>query len=229
MIKVLQNWQEIGDSILTLQGAGLPTHDTAQKNWDHFLLYESLASTEKQAMIADLGCGEGHTLSFLHILGFKNVHGVDFKIGWRIRAKQLITMQREQSLKPPFYLHKGDITKTPFSAGTFDMAVSVSTLEHGVDLEKFFSEAGRILRPRGALFITTDYWEKEINTNGANRAFGLPWRIFCHDQIRALVRVATNHGFNLAQECTVPPCRDRPVSWQGESYTFIAMQFKKVD
>ena len=229
MIRVLQNWQEIGDSILTLQRAGLPTHGTPQKNWDHFLLHESLAATEKQAMIADLGCGEGHTLSLLHNLGFKNVHGVDYQIGWRVRAKQLISMRREKTLRPPFYLHKGDITKTPFSEKTCDFAVSISTLEHSVDLENFFKEAGRILKPGGVLLITTDYWEKEIDTNGAARAFGLPWKIFCHEEISDLVRIARNHGFNLTQQGSVPSCRDRPVAWQGESYTFIAIEFKRSD
>jgi SAM-dependent methyltransferase len=226
---VLQNWQEIGDCILRLQRAGLPTHGTSQKNWDHSLLHESLASTTKGAMIADLGCGDGHTLSLLHTLGFQNVHGVDYKIGWRVRGKQLITMRREKSLRPPFRLHKGDITKTPFSEETCDVAVSISTLEHGVDLERFFAEAGRILKPGGALFITTDYWEKEINTNGSALAFGLPWKIFCQDQIESLIHVASNHGFDLTQECSVPSCGDRPVSWQGEDYTFIAIQLKKAD
>jgi SAM-dependent methyltransferase len=229
LIKVLQNWQEIGDSILTLQRGGLPTHGTSQKNWDHFLLYESLASTPKGAMIADLGCGDGHTLSLLHALGFQNVHGVDHKIGWRVRAKQLIAMKREKSLRPPFYLHRDDITKTPFAGETCDIAVSISTLEHGVDLERFFAEAGRILKPGGALFITTDYWDKEIKTNGSARAFGLPWKIFSYDQIESLIQIAGNHGFNLTQECSVPSCGDKPVSWQGEGYTFIAIQLKKAD
>ena len=136
-------------------------------------------------------------------------------------------MRREKSLRPPFYLHKGDITKTPFGEETCDVAVSISTLEHGVDLEGFFAEAGRILKPGGALFITTDYWDKRINTNGAARAFGLPWKIFSADQIGDLLKVAGNHGFGLTQECAVPPCLDRPVSWQGHDYTFIAIELKK--
>jgi SAM-dependent methyltransferase len=227
MIRVLQSWQEIGDSIVTLQRAGLPTHDTTQKNWDHFLLQESLAATKKEAMIADLGCGEGHTLSLLHSLGFKNVHGVDYQIGWRVRAKQLITMRREKTLKPPFYLHKGDITKAPFRENSYDFAVSISTLEHGVDLENFFKEAARILKPGGALLITTDYWDSKIDTNGAAHAFGLPWKIFCHEEIRNLVRIARKRGFNLTQPGSVPACKDRPVAWQGESFTFIAIQFER--
>lgn len=229
MIRVLQNWQEIGDSILSLQRAGLPTHATTQKNWDHYLLVDLLAQTDRDGLIADLGCGEGHTLSLLHALGFKDVHGIDYKIGWRVRAKQLITMKREKSLQPPFRLHSGNISQTPLASATCDFAISVSTLEHGVDLESFFSEAGRILKPGGTLFITTDYWEQAINTNGAAHAFGLPWKIFCKDKIADLIHSAGNHGLNLAQPGPVPACKDRPVSWQGENYTFIALQFKKAD
>ena len=51
MIKVLQDWEEIGNSILNLQKAGLPTHETPQKNWDHFLLYYALAETDRSAAI----------------------------------------------------------------------------------------------------------------------------------------------------------------------------------
>lgn len=227
MIRVLQDWQEIGDSILGLQRAGLPTHGTAQKNWDHFQLHESLAATEKDAMIVDLGCGEGHTLSLLHSLGFKNVHGVDHKIRWRVRARKLVTMWREQAFRSPFTLHSGDITNTPFKDKTCDFAVSISTLEHGVDLENFFREAGRILKPGGALLITTDYWHKKIVTNGTARAFGLPWKIFCLEEIGELLRIAGNHGFNLTGEGSTPPCRNRTVAWQGETYTFIAIQFNR--
>src|SRR5258708_37744401 len=106
-------------------------HGTAQKNWDHFLLYQLLISIDRNAMLADLGCGEGHTLSLLHYLGFKNLQGVDYHLGWRVRARQLNMMQREKSLKPPFHLHSGDVTKTSFSAASCDVVISVSTLEHG--------------------------------------------------------------------------------------------------
>jgi SAM-dependent methyltransferase len=229
MIKVLQDWQEIGNSILTLQKAGLPTHETPQKNWDHSLLYDSLAGTDKSAMIADLGCGSGHTLSLIHAMGFEKVHGVDLQISWRLKAKRLVTMRREKTLKPPYRLHKGDIMRTRFGANSCDFVVSISTIEHGVNLDEFFKEARRILKPRGNLFITTDYWESEINTGGALYAYGLPWNIFNRDQVNEFVRIAASHRLELSDGDVIPPCSERTVTWQGESYTFIAVQFRKVD
>src|SRR6266849_5562839 len=108
VIRVLQSWQEIGDSILGLQQAGLPIHPTAQKNWDHFLLRELLSTTSRKALVVDLGCGEGHALSFLHALGFKTLQGLDLQIDWRARARQLSTIRREKMLQVPFRLHRSD-------------------------------------------------------------------------------------------------------------------------
>ncbi len=226
MIRVLSNWEEIGDSILGLQRDGLPTHPTPQKNWDHFLLRELLASTSRKALVVDLGCGEGYTLALLHALGFNALDGVDLQIDWRARARQLWTMRREKSLKRPYRLHKSDITRTRFAPEFCDVAVSISTIEHGVDIESFLGEARRILRPGGLLFITTDYWENKIPTNG-QRAFGLPWQVFSRDQMETLIRLAYQLGLRLELETTIPPCSDKPVSWQNSSYTFIAMLFRK--
>ena len=227
MIRVLQNWQEIGDSILTLQRAGLPAHHTAQKNWDHCLVYEMLAETSRDAMILDLGCGEGHTLSLLHSLGFKNVHGVDYGIGWRVRGRQLAAMRRERTIKPPFYLHRGDITRTRFSDNSCDIAISISTIEHGVDLDQFLTEVHRILKPGGRLLITTDYWEDKIATNGSALAFGLPWHVFSRDEMKELLSIASTVGFKSLSNSLIPSCAQKPVRWQNADYTFIAIQLEK--
>jgi SAM-dependent methyltransferase len=226
LIKVLSSWNEIGDSILGLQQEGLPTHPTAQKNWDHFLLRELLASTSRKAVIVDLGCGEGHALSLLHALGFKTIHGMDLRIDWRARARQLRTMRREKTLRAPYRLHTRDITRTSFQPETCDVAVSISTIEHGVDIKSFLAEARRILKPGGLLFMTTDYWENKIPTNGV-RVYGLPWQVFCRDQLETLITAAGEIGLKLALETAIPPCSDRPVTWQDSSYTFVALVFRK--
>ena len=226
MIKILSSWKEIGDSILGLQREGLPTHPTAQKNWDHFLLRELLASTDREAVIVDLGCGEGHALSLLHALGFKSIHGMDLHIDWRARARQLRTMRRERTLRAPYRLHQRDITRTSLHRESCDVAISISTIEHGVDIKSLLAEVRRILKPGGLLFLTTDYWENKIPTNGV-RVYGLPWQVFCRDQLETLITSASEMGLKLMLEATIPPCTDRPVTWQDSSYTFIAMAFRK--
>jgi hypothetical protein len=40
MIKILQNWAEIGEAKKFLNRKGLPRHvDNPEKNWDYYLLY----------------------------------------------------------------------------------------------------------------------------------------------------------------------------------------------
>ena len=89
MLKVLQNWQEIGEAVLALQRQNLPLHANAQKNWDHWLLYNALVPLSRKQAVADLGCGEGHTLRMLYSLGFATIDGADLKISAELRARQV--------------------------------------------------------------------------------------------------------------------------------------------
>ena len=60
MIRVLQDWQEVGDSIFALQRLNLPLHSSPQKNWDHWLLFQALSDLDHGARVVDLGCGRGY-------------------------------------------------------------------------------------------------------------------------------------------------------------------------
>lgn len=228
MIRVLGNWQEVGEAVLTLQRAGLPLHQTPQKNFDHFTLRKALAMVSKDAMIVDLGCGGGFTLNFLHALQFWKISGLDLAIERRARVAQIKLMLRERTWQPPFHLRRGNLTSTSLPSGSCDVAISISTIEHGVDIELFLSEAARILRPGGLLFITTDYWEDKVDTDGV-RAFGAPWQIFSKNQIAALIKSAGQRGLKPVESGDVPACRERPVFWQNRDYTFIAVLLKKCE
>jgi SAM-dependent methyltransferase len=227
MINVLQNWQEVGCATLALQRERLPIHSTAQKNWDHYLLHKLINSQDRRIQVIDLGCGEAHTLKFLYSLGFKNIDGIDFRISWKVRAAQLIRAWRQKALNLPFHLYPGDITKTPFRNDSYDLAVCVSTIEHGVDIKAFLREASRILKPGGLLFLTTDYWEEEVQATNSANAFGLPWKVFSQDEIKLLIRLAQGCGLVLSQDTTIPACSDKTVFWQDSNYTFISLVFKK--
>ena len=229
MIRVLHDWHEVGDSILALQRLGLPMHETPQKNWDHKILADALHGVDKRSRIVDLGCGDGHTLAFLYTMGFANVDGIDFRISWRLRLRCLATKWRARTLpwRQSLQLRKGDLTQTPFPAQSCDCAISMSTIEHGVDLESFFSEAARILKRGGLLLVTTDYWEKKIATDAAARVYGLPWQIFSRNQVEGMILAAGAAGLALLEQTDIPRCATTPVLWQGVSYTFIAMLFRK--
>jgi len=226
MISVLQDWRELGECIETLQRDRLPLHTTPQKNWDHFILRGALAGLEPSAPIADLGCGHGLTLEFLRRLGFENLLGIDLSISWRLRAREALTMYRERTFTPPYRILRGSISESSIPASSISLAVSVSTIEHGVDIDRFLADTFRILKPGARLFITTDYWGDKIEVPDSIRAFGMPWRIFDRDQIRRLLDAAARIGFEPA-DSRIPDCSGAPVVWQGLTYTFIALLLRK--
>ena len=104
MIKVLKNWQEIGEATLSLQRKGLPTHSDTRKNWDLSLLYETIASENRNSRIVDLGCSPGCTLVFLISLGFTNLYGIDFDLDF------------SGGRNFPASLYQGDLTDTTFES-----------------------------------------------------------------------------------------------------------------
>ncbi len=227
MIKVLQDWNEVGDSLLSLQRLGLPLHSTPQKNWDHALLLDGLKSVSYDSPIVDLGCGLGLTLKFLRAAGYEKLYGVDLNISWRARSAQLGRMWRRRSLKPPYHLGRASILETPFESGRFDAAVSISTIEHGVDKPAFLREAARILKPGGFLFVTTDYWHEQIPVPEGFREYGQTWEIACHDDIARFLNFAKSAGLSPEADCEIPACGRRTVHWMTAYYTFIAMLFRK--
>ena len=214
MIQILQTLQEVELATQALQSRDLPTHLTVEKNWDQWLLAQCLSHSDRQCPIIDLGCGDYCTLEFLAALGFQQLHGID------------LTIQQPAGDRP-YQLYQGDLTATPFSDQTFDCAVSISVIEHGVDLKRFFQETYRILKPEGLLFITTDYWQEKIQTDSSIKPFGLSWSIFSSVEVQAMLALAQQQGFRLLANPEISPCHERTVDWHGQQYTFIAIGLVK--
>lgn len=229
MLRVLQNWEEIGECLLGLRRAGLPLHVSPEKNWDLFLLTKVLDSKVRTARVVDLGCGGGSTVKLLHVLGYREIYGIDLRISWGMWMGKVARMWRQRTFTPPYHLVEGDITDTHFQEAFFDIACSISTIEHGVDPGAFFREVRRIVKPEGLLFLTTDYWQDKIDVEASVRPFGLPWRIFSRGEIEELLQLAKRNCFELVQGGAVPSCSRKPVLWQNREYTFIAMVFRRAE
>nr|WP_242033675.1 MULTISPECIES: class I SAM-dependent methyltransferase [Cyanophyceae] len=194
----------------------MPTHLTVEKNWDQWLLAQCLDHSDRHCPIIDLGCGDYCTLEFLAALGFQQLHGIDLTIHQPVGDR-------------PYQLYQGDLTATPFSDQTFDCAVSISVIEHGVDLKQFFQETYRILKSNGLLFITTDYWQEKIQIDPSIKPFGLSWSIFSFVEVQAAIALAQQQGFRLLSDSQIAPCKERTVDWHGQQYTFIAIGLVKPD
>ena len=224
MIKVLQDWNELGEATLSLQRLGLPTHETPQKNWDLCALHR-LTEARPQPVVLDLGCGTGEALKLLGTARTcGELHGVDLRIPWRLR---LSGWKRQRAAgAAPFQLHRGDVMRLSFADASIDIAYAISVIEHGIDLGKFFSEVRRVLKPDGMLFVTTDYWPDPIDTDSV-RAFDLPWRIFSRQDVQTMIADADRQGLRLASQMPIPECTRPTVHWQRRDYTFIQLTFTR--
>ncbi len=228
MIKVLQDWLEIGEAYNFLSRNGLADLTTsAQRNWDHYQLYRIVEAMPPHTKVVDLGCGRAGTLKLLYAIGFKHLYGIDLSIGWRDRVSQLYLAYKTRSFRPPYHLVKRNIVATRFADKMFDLAVCISTIEHGVEPSRFLAETSRILKPGTLLLITTDYWEKKIHGPKDLKPFGLPWTIYSKEEIEQMIRLARAYGFVLYEDSPIPPCSDRPVVWNDQEYTFLLMLLRK--
>ena len=183
---------------------------------------------DRSARAVDLGCGGLCTLKLLSAMGFSDLHGVDLNVRCVDRAAQLLHMWRGRTLTTPFKLHNRDLTRTRFADASFDLATCVSVIEHGVSFERFLSEANRILKPSGLLFVTADYWEDPVDVSDVPDQYNRPWTILSRRDIEQLLALASQHGFELCEnDATIPPCDDRCIVWQEKEYTAIAIGLVK--
>lgn len=95
----------------------------------------------------DLGCGTGRHASWLAEQGAV-VTAVDFSEGMLNEARRKAGAARIAFLTHDLH------APLPFPDGTFDVIVSGLVLEHLRELDKFFGEAQRVLRPTGRAVIS---------------------------------------------------------------------------
>ena len=110
--------------------------ETLQREvWPHLNLNEPLAAI-------DFGCGTGFMFEFLDDYADKIV-GVDVT-----RAM----LDRVEFTSDKLSLHIGVAEQTPFQDETFNLATAYSFLDHLEDIETFFLEVFRVLKPGGVFY-----------------------------------------------------------------------------
>lgn len=107
--------------------------------------------------ILDAGCGFGAPAIVLHLMGAREVHGID------IAEERLTTFQKmigDFDLKS-VHASIASVDSTEFPEDYFDMILSNEAISHYADLDGFLREAARLLKPGGVLLIAD-------GNNGAN-------------------------------------------------------------
>ncbi len=110
----------------------------------------ALAQVEPGKPIADLGCGYGRHLQALAAEGHPRTIGID-------RSAMLLAEARAQA--PQARLIRADLRSLPLSKGSLSAAFcfySSMFLGSQSDALQALKEAARVLRPGGALVLTTD-------------------------------------------------------------------------
>jgi ubiquinone/menaquinone biosynthesis C-methylase UbiE len=97
--------------------------------------------------VLDLGCGTGRHTTWLVDAG-ASVTAVDFSEGMLAEARRKPGMESVR-----FIVH--DLHQPlPLSSNSFDLVLSSLVLEHLRDLENFYAEVARVLKPRGKAVVS---------------------------------------------------------------------------
>lgn len=110
----------------------------------------ALVQVDSGKPLADLGCGYGRHLQALHQQGYPNALGID-------RSARLLGEARVQA--PSALLLRADLRTLPLHADSLAAAFcfySSMFLGSDADALRALSECARVLRPGGALVLTTD-------------------------------------------------------------------------
>jgi SAM-dependent methyltransferase len=107
----------------------------------------------------DAGCGDGRFLAVLPALGPvpARVVGVDIADSILATARRAIT-----AVGVDAELVRGNLERLPLGDAEVDLAVSIQVLEHLLDPAAGVRELARVLRPGGALLLSTDNRARRI-------------------------------------------------------------------
>ncbi|MBI2109427.1 MAG: methyltransferase domain-containing protein [Parcubacteria group bacterium] len=120
--------------------------------------------------IFDAGGGSGYFSHLALQRGAKRVICMDISDFMLNLAKKRKKMFNLTNLE----VKKGDFTKTKLPANSIDIILSIYSLPQVSDLHTVFKEFYRILKPRGSLFVASDYYEiKNKNLIGQTVQYNL--------------------------------------------------------
>ena len=100
--------------------------------------------------VLDLACGTGFfSASFAHIVGPKNVVGVDI-------GKQLIAIAKKNNPEIDFKVSSAD-DLSAFQEKTFDKVAIVLAIQNISEVKKMLLEINRVLKPYGSVYIVMNH------------------------------------------------------------------------
>lgn len=121
--------------------------------------------------ILDVGCGEGGKTLYFLSLGAKSVTGIDAVRSYGEKASALA---EKLGFSGGYSFVTGDATSLPFDDRSFDAVMMNDFFEHVGNPEKALSEAMRVLRPGGRLYINFPPYYHPYGAHLSD-AISIPW------------------------------------------------------
>lgn len=121
--------------------------------------------------VLDVGCGEGGKSLYFLSLGAKSVTGIDIVPEYEEKS---CALAEKLGLSDGFEYVCGDATNLPLGNGCFDVVMMNDFFEHVANPGKAISEAMRVLRPHGRLYINFPPYYHPYGAHLSD-AISIPW------------------------------------------------------
>ena len=214
--RALVDATQVEAAIAEVTRCGLPPHNDRPKNWDLLVaLGAILEHTSPADPVLEMGAPRySRLLPWLALYEYRALDGIDLVFDAELRDG-------------PIHYRPMDLTATTFPDRSFAAIACLSVVEHGVDIERYLAEAGRLLRPGGILVTSTDFWCEPVDVAGLE-AYGGAVRIFGPEDLAGWVAIADRHGLEPLRPLDLR-CGERVVTWErlGLRYTFANVVFRR--
>lgn len=215
MNRFLQTRQEVDQCTAWLNSKGLISHYFTCKDFDIANICKEL----KDGDLLDMGSSGSWILHNAIRLGIKGKKcGIDLS-------------DHENPISGVEYT-KGDLMATPYKSASFDTITCLSVIEHEVDFGKLAKECSRLLRLKGVLYISFDYWNPTVNTDDVGtKLYGLKWNILDAADVSRLEVELGKEGLIMSSNMDWTT-KEAVINSQfcapyGKSYTFGLLKFIK--
>lgn len=144
-------------------------------------------------VVLDMACGEGYGSRLLAQWGARRVVGVDISATAIDQAQRLFASDTVE-----FRREAADTIDSALTSGTFDLIVSLETIEHVPDPVALLESFKRLLKPGGVMVIScpNDWWytfdefrteSERVLGRAAAWYFGAPMAGFCNSRVDQLL------------------------------------------